>query len=209
MNALMATKLRFANLLKWFPEKQFPPTNNQLRTSSNSRTSSTCMMSPVTEPFKEGSSLLMEAKEKGYVLDAEAEAFSLIGMHMTQLMKPQWLLSLSWPKLSSTSCNQQSMSMKVHSNDNQIFDNVDYQLSQEMHQEEHLDSDAETKIDHNTIPYHQYLLDTEAQNVPTEVSADTSDKVSMIAILTDLQTQLDGHAKVNQEKCLEIETVKQ
>ncbi|GKE35978.1 hypothetical protein Tco_1455300 [Tanacetum coccineum] len=64
-----------------------------------------------------------------------------------------------------------------------------------MHQEEHLDSDAETEIDDNTIPYHQYLLDTEAQNVPTEVSTDTSDKVSMIAILTDLQTQLDGHAK--------------
>ncbi|GKD08354.1 hypothetical protein Tco_1188039, partial [Tanacetum coccineum] len=58
---------------------------------------------------------------------------------------------------------------EVHSNDNQIFDNVDYQLSQEMHQEEHLDSDAETEIDDNTIPYHQYLLDTEAQNVPTEV----------------------------------------
>ncbi|GJV19191.1 hypothetical protein Tco_1368211 [Tanacetum coccineum] len=48
--------------------------------------------------------------------------------------------------------------------------------------EEHLDSDAETEIDDNTIPYHQYLLDIEAQNVPTEVSADTSDKVSMIAI---------------------------
>ncbi|GJT53967.1 hypothetical protein Tco_0989021 [Tanacetum coccineum] len=46
------------------------------------------------------------------------------------------------------------------------------------------------------------------QNVPTEVSADTSDKISMIAILTDLQTQLDGHAKVNQEKCLEVETLK-
>ncbi|GJS97192.1 retrovirus-related pol polyprotein from transposon TNT 1-94 [Tanacetum coccineum] len=30
----------------------------------------------------------------------------------------------------------------------------------------------------------------------------------MIAILTDLQTQLDGHAKVNQDKCLEIETLK-
>ncbi|GJR19383.1 hypothetical protein Tco_0967910 [Tanacetum coccineum] len=57
-------------------------------------------------------------------------------------------------------------------------------------------------------PYHTVLLDTEAQNVPTEVSADTSDKVSMIAILTDLQTQLDGHAKVNQEKCLEVETLK-
>ncbi|GKA25682.1 hypothetical protein Tco_0711791 [Tanacetum coccineum] len=37
--------------------------------------------------------------------------------------------------------------------------------------EEHLDSDAETEIDDNTIPYHQYLLDTEAQNVPTEEQA--------------------------------------
>ncbi|GJV72095.1 hypothetical protein Tco_1492090 [Tanacetum coccineum] len=109
--------------------------------------------------------------------------------------------------LSSTSATNSQVN-EVHSNDNPIFDNVDYQLNQEMHQEEHLDSDAETEIDDNTIPYHQYLLDTEAQNVPTEVSADTSDKVSMIAILTDLQTQLDGHAKVNQEKCLEVETLK-
>ncbi|GJW96621.1 hypothetical protein Tco_0178429 [Tanacetum coccineum] len=61
-------------------------------------------------------------------------------------------------------------------------------VNEEMHQEEHLDSDAETEIDDNTIPYHQYLLDTKAQNVPTEVSADTSDQVSMIAILIDLQT---------------------
>ncbi|GJX17515.1 hypothetical protein Tco_0218347 [Tanacetum coccineum] len=60
----------------------------------------------------------------------------------------------------------------------------------------------------NPVSSQSILLDTEAQNVPTEVSADTSDKVSMIAILTDLQTQLDGHAKVNQEKCLEIETLK-
>ncbi|GJZ85215.1 integrase, catalytic region, zinc finger, CCHC-type containing protein [Tanacetum coccineum] len=70
--------------------------------------------------------------------------------------------------LSSTSATNNPVN-KVHSNDNQIFDNVDYQI-QEMHQEEHLDSDAETEIDDNTIPYHQYLLDTEAQNVPTEAT---------------------------------------
>ncbi|GJX79717.1 hypothetical protein Tco_0327866 [Tanacetum coccineum] len=105
----------------------------------------------------------------------------------------------------------------LHSTNNQIFDNVDYQLSQEMHQEEHLDSDAETEIDDNTIPYHQYLLDTEAQNVPTEVSADTSDKVSMIAILTDLpnptrrtakdthKVKLDLENKVRQEQALVIQ----
>ncbi|GJU97348.1 hypothetical protein Tco_1326619 [Tanacetum coccineum] len=63
--------------------------------------------------------------------------------------------------LSSTSATNSQVN-EVYSNDNPIFDNVDYQLSQEMHQDEHLDSDAETKIDDNTIPYHQYLLDTEA-----------------------------------------------
>ncbi|GKC41311.1 hypothetical protein Tco_1059033 [Tanacetum coccineum] len=37
--------------------------------------------------------------------------------------------------LSSTSATNSQVN-EVHSNDNQIFDNVDYQLSQEMHQEE-------------------------------------------------------------------------
>ncbi|GKB36415.1 hypothetical protein Tco_0881357 [Tanacetum coccineum] len=73
---------------------------------------------------------------------------------------------LSWPICHPISETNVQVN-EVHSNDNQIFDNVDYQI-QEMHQEEHLDSDAETEIDDNTIPYHQYLLDTEAQNVPTE-----------------------------------------
>ncbi|GJX70520.1 retrovirus-related pol polyprotein from transposon TNT 1-94 [Tanacetum coccineum] len=279
-DALMATMTQIANLLSGF-QKQFPPTNNQLRTSSNSRTHATVHDGHiVTEPvqrkapgnngntggrgkkvicyncrgeghvarqckepkrkmdsqyFKD-KALLMEAKEKGDVLDAEAEAFLADVECTAPYDQPQALTTTNMfqanhedaydsdvdeadvdegpnaavvfmANLSSTSATNSQVN-EVHSNDNQIFDNVDYQLSQEMHQEEHLDSDAETEIDDNTIPYHQYLLDTEAQNVPTEVSADTSDKISMIAILTDLQTQLDGHAKVNQEKCLEIKTLK-
>ncbi|GJY79360.1 retrovirus-related pol polyprotein from transposon TNT 1-94 [Tanacetum coccineum] len=261
-DALMATMTQIANLLSGF-QKQFPPTNNQLRTSSNSRTHATVHDGHiVTEPvqrkapgnvgntgargkkvicyncrgeghvarqckepkrkmdsqyFKD-KALLMEAKEKGDVLDAEAEAFLADVECTAPYDQPQALTTTNMfqanhedaydsdvdegpnaavafmANLSSTSATNNPVN-EVHSNDNQIFDNVDYQLSQEMHQEEHLDSDAETEIDDNTIPYHQYLLDTEAQNVPTEVSADTSDKVSMIAILTDLQTQLDGHAK--------------
>ncbi|GJU37077.1 hypothetical protein Tco_1185431 [Tanacetum coccineum] len=68
---------------------------------------------------------------------------------------------------SSTSALPQEFEMgessfnEVHSNDNQIFDNVDYQLSQEMHQEEHLDSDAETEIDDNTYPRIISTSDTE------------------------------------------------
>ncbi|GJV29894.1 retrovirus-related pol polyprotein from transposon TNT 1-94 [Tanacetum coccineum] len=263
-DALMATMTQIANLLSGF-QKQFPPTNNQLRTSSNSRTHATVHDGHiVTEPvqrkapgnvgntgargkkvicyncrgeghvarqckepkrkmdsqyFKD-KALLMEAKEKGDVLDAEAEAFLADVECTAPYDQPQALTTTNMfqanhedaydsdvdegpnaavafmANLSSTSATNNPVN-EVHSNDNQIFDNVDYQLSQEMHQEEHLDSDAETEIDDNTIPYHQYLLDTEAQNVPTEVSADTSDKVSMIAILTDLQTQLDGHAKAN------------
>ncbi|GJU62591.1 retrovirus-related pol polyprotein from transposon TNT 1-94 [Tanacetum coccineum] len=261
-DALMATMTQIANLLSGF-QKQFPPTNNQLRTSSNSRTHATVHDGHiVTEPIQrkapgnvgntgargkkvicyncrgEGhvarqckepkrkmdsqyfkdKALLMEAKEKGDVLDAEAEAFLADVECTAPYDQPQALTTTNMfqanhedaydsdvdegpnaavafmANLSSTSATNNPVN-EVHSNDNQIFDNVDYQLSQEMHQEEHLDSDAETEIDDNTIPYHQYLLDTEAQNVPTEVSADTSDKVSMIAILTDLQTQLDGHAK--------------
>ncbi|GJU08696.1 retrovirus-related pol polyprotein from transposon TNT 1-94 [Tanacetum coccineum] len=273
-DALMATMTQIANLLSGF-QKQFPPTNNQLRTSSNSKTHATVHDGQiVTEPIQrkapgnvgntgargkkvicyncrgEGhvarqckepkrkmdsqyfkdKALLMEAKEKGDVLDAEAEAFLADVECTAPYDQPQALTTTNMfqanhedaydsdvdegpnaavafmANLSSTSATNNPVN-EVHSNDNQIFDNVDYQI-QEMHQEEHLDSDAETEIDDNTIPYHQYLLDTEAQNVPTEVSADTSDKISMIAILTDLQTQLDGHAKVNQEKCLEIETLK-
>ncbi|GKG37051.1 hypothetical protein Tco_0447224 [Tanacetum coccineum] len=39
-DAMMATMTQIANLLSGF-QKQFPPTNNQLRSSSNSRTHAT------------------------------------------------------------------------------------------------------------------------------------------------------------------------
>ncbi|GKB18178.1 hypothetical protein Tco_0852101 [Tanacetum coccineum] len=95
------TGLYELNLLSGF-QKQFPPTNNQLRTSSNSRTHATVHDGHiVTEPIQrkapekghvlprqckepkrkmdsqyfKDKALLMEAKEKGDVLDAEAEAF--------------------------------------------------------------------------------------------------------------------------------------
>ncbi|GKF61726.1 hypothetical protein Tco_0181780 [Tanacetum coccineum] len=91
---------------------------------------------------------------------------------------------------------------KVHTDANQIFDNVNHLLTHEMHQEEHLDSDVESDTDDNTIPYHQYQLDSEVQDVPTEVSSAPPGEISMITILDDLSTQLDGHLKVNQEQSL-------
>nr|GEV90703.1 hypothetical protein [Tanacetum cinerariifolium] len=91
---------------------------------------------------------------------------------------------------------------EVHNDYNQIFDNVNHLLAHEMHQEDHLDSDVESDIDDNTIPYHQYQLDSEVQDVPTEVSSVSPGEISMITILDDLRNQLDGHLKVNQEQSM-------
>ena len=286
-DAMMATMTQIANLLSGF-QQQFPPTNNQLRTSSNPRSHATVhdghivtetvqrrapgnvgktgtkgnpgygqvidkqgkkvicyncrgeghVARQCNEPKRKQDSqyfkdkmLLMEAKEKGAELDAEAEAFladvectapydqplSLTTTNMFHVNHedaydsdvdegPNAAVAFM-ANLSSTSANDNQVN-EVYNNDNQICDNVNYQLTQEIHQEEHLDSDVESDIDDNTIPYHQYLLDSEAQNVPTEVSVESSDKISMIAILTDLQTQLDGHVKVNQAQSLENETLK-
>ncbi|GJT09856.1 hypothetical protein Tco_0856898 [Tanacetum coccineum] len=143
-------------------------TNNR-RTSSNSRDS--CYVLIGKDMFARQ---LKKTKRRGLsVLQDKALRWSLkrkgCDAYDSTWMKPNAAVAFM-ANLSSTSATNNPVN-EVHSNDNQIFDNVDYQLSQEMHQEEHLDSDAETEIDDNTIPYHQYLLDTEAQNVPTEVNA--------------------------------------
>ncbi|GJX02157.1 hypothetical protein Tco_0186070, partial [Tanacetum coccineum] len=97
---MLATMNQIVNLLSGF-QKQFPPTNNQLRTSSNSRSHATVHDGQIiTETVQrrapgnvhntgnrgtqnygqmtdnvEKKMLLMEAKEKGTVLDDESEAF--------------------------------------------------------------------------------------------------------------------------------------
>ncbi|GJS08931.1 integrase, catalytic region, zinc finger, CCHC-type containing protein [Tanacetum coccineum] len=165
-------------------------------------------------------------EEKGDVLDAEVEAFLADVDCTAPYDQPQALTTTNMFQAN----HEDAYDSDVDECPNAV---IAFMANLRCTRKNILDSDAETEIDDNTIPYHQYLLDTEAQkqqndtaiclelgcipkvqstfhlqNVPTEVSADTSDKVSMIAILTDLQTQLDGHAKVNQEKSLEIETLK-
>ncbi|GKA85161.1 hypothetical protein Tco_0806815 [Tanacetum coccineum] len=184
-DALMATMTQIANLLSGF-QKQFPPTNNQLRTSSNSRTHATVHDGHIVmNSSEEGSgffnngntggrgkkvicfncrggrpsarqckepkrkmdsqyfkdkALLMEAKENGDVLDAEAEAFladvectapydqpqaltttnifkSIMRMHMTQTwMEGPNAVSLSWPTchplVQPTLCSQCVLAME-------------------------------------------------------------------------------------------------
>ncbi|GKB71428.1 hypothetical protein Tco_0932840 [Tanacetum coccineum] len=284
-DAMLATMNQIVNLLSGF-QKQFPPTNNQLKTSSNSRSHATVHDGQIiTEtiqrraPSNVGNTgnrgtqnygqmtdnvgkkviyyncrgeghvsrqckekkrvkdsqyfkdkmLLMEAKVKGAVLDAKAEAFladvectapydqplaitttnmfevSHKDAYDSDLDEGPHATAAFMANLSSTSGTNgatTSQVNEVHTDTNQIFDNVNHLLTHEMHQEEHLDSDVESDINDNTIPYHKYQLDSEVQDVPTEVSSVTPDEISMITILDDLRTQLDGHLKVNQEQSL-------
>ncbi|GKA88810.1 hypothetical protein Tco_0810622 [Tanacetum coccineum] len=150
------------------PTAQFPPTNNQLRTSSNSRTHATVHDGHiVTEPVQRKA-----PEEKDMWLGSVKNPRE---RWTSQYFKDKALLMKLKRKEMYGGMEGPNAADRFHG---QIVIHQSTLIESEMHQEEHLDSDAETEIDDNTIPYHQYhLLDTEAQNVPTEVSADTSDKI--------------------------------
>ncbi|GJS35850.1 retrovirus-related pol polyprotein from transposon TNT 1-94 [Tanacetum coccineum] len=197
-DALMATMTQIANLLSGFqkrfhqqqPAQDLPPTQGLLLR---------CMMSHCYEPIHESSRVkdkfARQCKEAKRKMDSQYFKAKALLMELKEkgdigcldsetCMKAPMLMSLSWPNLSSTSATNRDCTRKTFR------------------------PDAETVIDDITIPYHQYLHDTEAQNGFQLRYLLTQQIKSMIAILTDLQTQLDGHAKVNQEKCLEVETLK-
>ncbi|GJV96152.1 hypothetical protein Tco_1547729 [Tanacetum coccineum] len=119
--------------------------------------------------------LLMEAKEKGATLDAEAEAFLAnvectapyyqpLAMTTTNIFEVNHedaydsdvdegpnAAAAFMANLSSTNGNNHHVN-KVHPNAIQINDSVNYQLSHEMHHEEQSDSDVESELDDNTTP---------------------------------------------------------
>ncbi|GJR09046.1 retrovirus-related pol polyprotein from transposon TNT 1-94 [Tanacetum coccineum] len=251
-DAMMATMTHIANLLSGF-QKQFPPTNNQLRSSSNSRTHATVHDGQIVtetvqrrapgnvgnttgkkvicyncrgeghvarqckEPKRAKDSqyfkdkmLLMEAKEKGVTLDAEAEAFLAnvectapydqpLAMATTNIFEVNHedaydsdvdegpnAAAAFMANLSSTSGNNHHVN-EVHPNAIQINDSVNYQLSHEMHHEEQSDSDVESELDDNTTLYHQLELERRAKVVPTEVSTGSSANISMVTILDEMR----------------------
>ncbi|GKF09024.1 reverse transcriptase domain-containing protein, partial [Tanacetum coccineum] len=110
--------------------------------------------------------LLMEAKERGTVLDVEAEAFLTDVECTTPYDEPLAITTTNvfevshedaydsdidegphaaaafMANLSSTKGASTSHVNEVHTNDNTIFDNVNHLMSHEMHQEEQLNSDV-------------------------------------------------------------------
>nr|GEV66336.1 hypothetical protein [Tanacetum cinerariifolium] len=163
--------------------------------------------------------LLMEAKDKGVVLDAEAEAFladvECIALYAEPLAitttttfevshedaynsnvdEGPYAVAAFMTNLMQTGpstredINNDSTFLEVQTYDNHFFDNLNHQVSQEMHQAEQLDSNVNSTIDDddNTIPYHQYQLNNEVKSVPTDVSFVLPGGISVITILDDLR----------------------
>ncbi|GJY16465.1 hypothetical protein Tco_0386887 [Tanacetum coccineum] len=94
--------------------------------------------------------------------------------------------------------------------DNHFFNNMNLHVSQEIHGGEQLDSDVDSVIDDhdNTIPYHQYQLNNEVESVPTDVSSVIPGEISVITILDDLRSQLEGHIKTNKEQSFANDSLK-
>nr|GEU61029.1 hypothetical protein [Tanacetum cinerariifolium] len=208
---------------------QFPPTNNQLRTSSNPKTHAMVHDGQIitemvqrralgntrTKGIKttrlgvnnsgkkwyHDKALLMQAKEKGAVLEAEVEAKAFLA-DVELWMKDLMPLQLSWPIFLlqvAQMVQAQVTLMRYKSVMIHFFSDVSYLLAQEMQQEEHLNSEVDLVLNDNMITYDEYQNDSGVETIPTVVSADEADKQSMIAVLQRMHTEIAGYVKVNDE----------
>nr|GEX44074.1 reverse transcriptase domain-containing protein [Tanacetum cinerariifolium] len=229
-DAMLATMNQIANLLSGL-QKQFPPTNNQLRTSSNPKTHATVHDGQIVtkmvqrralgnmgtkgiqttglsvnnsgkkvicyncrreghvarqckEPKRARDSqwyhdkaLLMQAKEKGVVLDAKAEAFLT---DVEYVDEGPHASAAFMANLSFTGGTNGSSSSHIN-------------------EEEQLNSEVDSVLDDNMITYDEYQNDSRVEAVPTVVSADKANKQSMIAVLQRMHTEIAGYVRVNDE----------
>ncbi|GJX82020.1 hypothetical protein Tco_0331501, partial [Tanacetum coccineum] len=137
--------------------------------------------------------LLMEAKEKGVTLDAEAEAF---------LANVECTAPYDQPLAMATTNIFEVNHEDAYDSDVDEGPNA-AALSHEMHHEEQSDSDVESELDDNTTPYHQLELERRAKVVPTEVSTGSSANISMVTILDEMRDTLDEKTQENQDLSLE------
>nr|GEV63261.1 hypothetical protein [Tanacetum cinerariifolium] len=210
-DAMLATMNQIVNLLSSF-QKQFPLTNNQLRTSSNSRSHATVHNGQiVTEtiqrkaPGNVGNTCTRGTQSYGQVTDNKGKLVICYNYrrkgHVSRQSPYDQLLAVT------TTNNFEVSHEDAYDSDVDEGPHAAAALWPTCHpqveqMEEHLDSDVESDIDENTILYHQYQLDIEVQNVPTGVSSVSPGEIFMITILDDLRNQLDGHLMVNQDQSM-------
>ncbi|GKE56193.1 hypothetical protein Tco_1495378 [Tanacetum coccineum] len=164
----------------------------------------------------------MEAKQKGAILDVEAEAFLADVECTTPYVKPLAITTTLAFKVRHEDAYDSNVDEAPHAaatfmanlmqtgpSTGQGTSN-DTDFHSEIHGGEQLDSDVDSVIDDhdNTIPYHQYQLNNEVETVPTDVSSVIPGEISVINILDDLRLQLEGHIKTNKEQSFANDSLK-
>nr|GEW53842.1 hypothetical protein [Tanacetum cinerariifolium] len=145
--------------------------------------------------------LLMEAKEKGVILDEEAEAFLADMECIAPYAEPLSITTTTAFEVIYEDAYDFDVDEAPHASAAFIANLMQTGPSTghgtKIHRGEQLDSNVDLVIDDhdNTIPYHQYQLNNEVESVPTDVSSVIPGGISMITILDDLRSQLVGHIK--------------
>ncbi|GJU58761.1 copia protein [Tanacetum coccineum] len=137
--------------------------------------------------------LLMEAKEKGVTLDAEAEAF---------LANVECTAPYDQPLAMATTNIFEVNHEDAYDSDMDEGPNAAAafmaNLSSTSGNNHHVN-----ELDDNTTPYHQLELERRAKVVPTEVSTGSSANISMVTILDEMRDTLDEKTQENQDLSLE------
>nr|GEW82277.1 hypothetical protein [Tanacetum cinerariifolium] len=199
-DVMLATMNQIFNLLSVF-QKQFPPTNNQLRTFTNPMTQATIQAGQITTesvqrraPGNKG--VALDAKAEAFLADVECTAHYDDSLAITTTTRFEvshedaydsdvdeaphvavaFMANLTGTSTEEGTSNDIDFYSEVHTHNNHFFENVNHQVTQAMNQEEQLDSDVDSDIDDydNIIPYHQYQSNTKVENVPTEVGSNSS-----------------------------------
>nr|GFA40572.1 hypothetical protein [Tanacetum cinerariifolium] len=235
-DAMLATMNQIANLLSGL-QKQFPPTNNQLRTSSNPKTHATvhdgqiitatvqrralgntgtnCIQTTgsgmnnsgknvifyncrgeghVARQCKEpklahdsqwyhDKALLMQAKEKGAVLDAEAEALFADVKCTAHYDQPLALTTTNLFEANHEDAYDSDVDEGPHASTAFMVN---------------LSSIGGTNGS-SSSHINEYQNDSGVESVPTVVSADEADKQSMMVVLQRMHSEIAGYFKVNDE----------
>nr|GEY70601.1 hypothetical protein [Tanacetum cinerariifolium] len=229
-DAMLASINQIANLLSGL-QKQFPPTNNQLWTSSNPKTHATVYDGQiVTETVQRrapgntrtkgiqttGSgvnnsgkkchdkALFMQAKEKGAVLDAEAEAFLADVECTAPYCQPLALTTTNLFEANHEDAYDSDVDEGPHAStafmaNLSSIGGTNGSSSSHINEEEHLNSKVDSVLDDNMITYDEYQNDSGVEAIPIVVSADEADKQSMIAVLQRMHTEIAGYVRVNDE----------
>nr|GEZ37873.1 hypothetical protein [Tanacetum cinerariifolium] len=148
--------------------------------------------------------LLMQAKEKGVVLDAEAEAFLADVECIAPYDQPLALMTTNLFEANHEDAYHFDVDEGPHASaafmaNLSSIDGTNGSSLSNINEEEHLNSDVDSVLDDNMIMYDEYQNDSRVEAVPFVVSADEANKQSMIAFLQCMHTEIAGYVRVNDE----------